>query len=208
MHVTPSFRYEQPYWEAGVRLVAGVDEVGMGALAGPVVAAAVIFSSGVTLHSIRDSKTLSPKKREALVDYITSHAMSWGIGEATVEEIDRHTIRGAVGLAMQRAMEQLSPGPEVVLIDGNYVPPGLVAMTECIVKGDAASWSIAAASVLAKVHRDTLMGILHEQYPQYGFATHKGYGTAEHMRALETYGASPSHRRSYAPVAAVLTSLV
>lgn len=201
----PSFRYERSYWQQGIAVVAGVDEVGVGAWAGPVVAGAVIFPPEANLRGIRDSKKLSPTRREELTTYIKDKAISWGIGEASVEEIEQLNIRGAVALAMQRAIAWLPKVPGVLLIDGNGLPEGLPAAAECIVKGDAASWSIAAASVLAKVHRDGLMMLLDEQYPVYGFAQHKGYGTAEHLLALRHHGVSPIHRRSYAPVAALLT---
>lgn len=204
MPSNPTFAYEQQYWQHDITLVAGVDEVGMGALAGPVVAGAVIFPPNIRLQDIRDSKTLSATKREKLVTYIQEKATAWGIGEASVEEITALNIRGAAHLAMQRAIATLSQTPEVLLIDGNGIPKNLPAAAEAIIKGDGKSWSIAAASILAKVHRDAFMTEIDEAFPVFGFAGNKGYGSAAHMQALQDHGASPHHRPSYAPVARAL----
>lgn len=199
----PSFAYEQQYWQHGLMLVAGVDEVGMGALAGPVVAAAIVFAPDIRLQDIRDSKQLTALKREKLTSYIKAKALAWGIGEATVDEITEFNIRGAAGLAMQRAIAWLPDVPEVLLIDGNSIPKNLPAAAENIIKGDNKSWSIAAASVLAKVHRDAIMVNIDKTFPSYGFASHKGYGSKQHLEALQKHGPSPHHRPTYAPVARV-----
>lgn len=205
MPSNPTFAYEKQYWQQDIMLVAGIDEVGMGALAGPVVAAAVIFPTTVHLKDIRDSKTLSAKKREALTVYIKEKAATWGIGEANVEEITALNIREAAHLAMRRAIAQLTVIPEVLLIDGNAIPKDLPAAAEPIIKGDGKSWSIAAASIVAKVHRDAIMTTLDKKFPAFGFASNKGYGSAAHLSALEQFGPSPHHRPTYAPVARQLT---
>lgn len=205
MPSNPTFAYEQQYWQHDITLIAGVDEVGMGALAGPVVAAAVIFPPDIRLQDIRDSKALSASKREKLVLYIQEKATAWSIGQASVEEITQLNIRGAAHLAMRRAITGLSVTPEVLLIDGNGIPSDLPAAAEAIIKGDAKSWSIAAASILAKVHRDTFMTEIDRDFPVFGFAGNKGYGSAAHMKALQEHGASPHHRPTYAPVAKALT---
>lgn len=210
MPSNPTFAYEQQYWQHGLTLVAGVDEVGMGALAGPVVAAAVIFDRAAELGiknqelRIRDSKTLSAKQREQANVWIQENALAWSIGEATVAEITTLNIRGAAHLAMQRAVAGLTTAPEVLLIDGNAIPKNLPAAAECIVKGDSKSWSIAAASILAKVHRDTIMTKLDEEFPHFGFAGHKGYGSAAHLAAIRERGPCIHHRPAYAPIKAIL----
>ncbi len=184
-------------------LIAGVDEAGRGPLAGPVVAAAVILNPEKIINGLTDSKKLSEKQREALFPLIQEHAFAWGIGSATVEEIDSLNILQASLLAMQRAVFALKHIPHLALIDGN-IAPKLTCMTKTIIGGDELEPAISAASILAKVTRDREMVLLHETYPQYGFAKHKGYGTKEHLRALEKHGACDIHRRSYAPVASVL----
>ena len=184
-------------------LVAGVDEAGRGPLAGPVVAAAVILDDQRPIAGLADSKKLSPARREALFDEIRAHALCFSIAEASVEEIDRLNILQATLLAMRRAVQGLRLKPVIVLVDGNRLPV-LDVPAEAIVKGDARVQAISAASILAKVHRDRWCAQLHERYPQYGFAGHKGYGTAAHMAALRAHGACPEHRRTFAPVAQLL----
>ena len=184
-------------------LVAGVDEAGRGPLAGPVVAAAVILDDQRSIAGLADSKKLSPARREALFDEIRAHALCFSIAEASVEEIDRLNILQATLLAMRRAVQGLRLKPVMVLVDGNRLPV-LDVPAEAIVKGDARVQAISAASILAKVHRDRWCAQLHERYPQYGFAGHKGYGTAAHMAALRAHGACPEHRRTFAPVAQLL----
>ncbi len=184
-------------------LVAGVDEAGRGPLAGPVVAAAVILDDLNPIAGLTDSKKLSARRREQLYDEIRAKALCCSVAEASVEEIDRLNILQATLLAMQRAVEGLRLKPVKVLVDGNRLP-ALDVLAEAIVKGDATVPAISAASILAKVHRDRWCAEFHLQYPQYGFAGHKGYGTAEHMAALRAHGACPQHRRSFSPVAEVL----
>jgi ribonuclease HII len=184
----------------GARRIAGVDEVGRGPLFGPVVAAAVILPEGCHLHGLTDSKKLSAKKRAELDAAIRAHAVCWAIAEVDAEIIDRINIRQASLLAMRRAVEQLAQSPDFLLIDGRDTIDW-----ECeqraVIRGDATSFSIAAASVLAKVYRDRLLVELDGAYPGYGLARHKGYGSPEHMAALERLGPTPLHRRSYRPVA-------
>lgn len=180
-------------------LVAGVDEAGRGPLAGPVVAAAVILDDLQPVAGLADSKVLSPAVRERLFDEIRAKALAFCIAEACVEEIDRLNILHATMLAMRRAVEGLRLLPQKVLVDGNRLPV-LRITAEAIVGGDAKVASISAASILAKVHRDRLCVELDARYPNYGFATHKGYATAEHLEALRQHGACEVHRRSYAPV--------
>ena len=181
-------------------LVAGVDEAGRGPLAGPVVAAAVILDDQNPIAGLADSKVLTAAKREKLYDEIRAKALCFCIAEASVEEIDTVNILQATMLAMSRAVTGLRLKPVRVLVDGNRLPP-LDVPGEAIVKGDALVQSISAASILAKVTRDRWCKQLHQQYPQYGFDAHKGYGTAVHLAALREHGACPEHRRSFAPVA-------
>ena len=188
-----------------VGLVAGVDEAGRGPLAGPVVAAAVILDDANPIAGLADSKVLSPQKRERLHDEIRAKALCCSIGLASVEEIDRLNILQATMLAMRRAVEGLRLKPVKVLVDGNRLPP-LDVLCEAIVGGDAKVAAISAASIVAKVHRDRLCDALHEEFPHYGFAFHKGYGTPEHLQALREHGACPQHRRSFAPVAAAMAA--
>lgn len=180
-------------------LVAGVDEAGRGPLAGPVVAAAVILDDLQPISGLADSKVLTPAKRDRLYDEIRAKALCCAIGEASVEEIDEINILQATMLAMRRAVEGLRLKPGKVLVDGNRLPV-LRVPAEAIVKGDATVPSISAASILAKVHRDRLCLQLDTLHPGYGFATHKGYATAEHLAALKAQGACLAHRRSFAPV--------
>ncbi len=184
-------------------LMAGVDEAGRGPLAGPVVAAAVILDELNPVAGLADSKKLTALRREKLYDEIRARALCCSIALATVEEIDSLNILQATMLAMKRAVEGLRLRPVKVLVDGNRLPT-LVILSEAIVRGDALVPSISAASILAKVYRDRWCDEFHNQYPQYGFAGHKGYGTAEHLAALREHGACPQHRRSFAPVAEVL----
>lgn len=201
-------RHEQAAWAAGIRRVAGVDEAGRGPLAGPVVAAAVIFDKSFlvseanhALHGLDDSKKLPATRREFFYTLLSNcSAAQIGIASASVEEIDTLNILRATHLAMARALEKLAPPPELALVDGRPVN-GLPVPHCAIVGGDAASLSIAAASVMAKVTRDRLMTELAGQYPQYGFERHKGYGTKQHLAALRRHGPCPLHRRSFAPVA-------
>ncbi len=187
----------------GPGLVAGVDEAGRGPLAGPVVAAAVILDELAPIRGLADSKVLSPPRRERLFDEICAKALAIAIAEATVEEIDRLNILQATMLAMRRAVEGLRLVPRHVLVDGNRLPVLRVPAT-AIVKGDAKVAAISAASILAKVHRDRQCAALHDSWPQYGFGLHKGYPTEAHLAALRAHGACPAHRRSFAPVRAVL----
>ena len=186
-------------------LVAGVDEVGRGPLCGPVVTAAVILDPARPILGLNDSKKLSEARREALFDEIREKALAWCIARAEVEEIDRLNILHATMLAMQRAVEGLAVTPRLALIDGNRCPK-LAVPCAPVVKGDSRVPAIAAASILAKVSRDREMQALELQYPGYGIAGHKGYPTAEHLRALQQLGATPIHRRSFAPVRAALAA--
>ena len=188
---------------SGHGLMAGVDEAGRGPLAGPVVAAAVILDDLQPIQGLADSKALSARRREQLFDEIRAKALACCIAQASVEEIDRLNILQATLLAMQRAVAGLRLCPRHVLVDGNRLPL-LTMPAEAIVKGDAKVAAISAASILAKVHRDQLCQSLHEAWPAYNFARHKGYPTADHLAALRAHGACPAHRRSYGPVRAVL----
>ena len=183
-------------------LVAGVDEVGRGPLAGDVVAAAVIQAES-PLEGVTDSKMLTAERREALAERIRNEALSWALGRATVAEIDELNILQASLLAMRRAVEALPIQPSLVLVDGNRLPKWPYE-ARAIVKGDLSEPSIGAASILAKVQRDAEMQALHEHYPAYGFDRHKGYPTRAHLAALETVGVSPMHRRSFGPVRRLL----
>jgi ribonuclease HII len=184
-------------------LVAGVDEAGRGPLAGPVVAAAVILDELAPIKGLKDSKVLTERARERLFDEIRARALCCSIAQASVEEIDTLNILQATMLAMRRAVDGLRLRPHKVLVDGNRLPP-LTMAAEAIVKGDAKVRAISAASILAKVYRDRLCVELHAQHPQYGFDGHKGYPTPAHLAALHAHGACPQHRRSFAPVRAVL----
>ena len=185
-------------------LIAGVDEAGRGPLAGPVVAAAVILDARNPIEGLADSKVLTARRREQLFDEIRAKALCCSIAEASVEEIDQINILQATLLAMRRAVEGLRLKPTKVLVDGNRLPV-LDVLAEAIVKGDSKVAAISAASILAKVTRDRWCAELDAQYPQYGFAGHKGYGTAEHLAALQQHGACPQHRKTFSPVTKVLT---
>lgn len=184
-------------------LIAGVDEAGRGPLAGPVVAAAVILDELKPIKGLNDSKKLTAKARDRLYDEIRAKAVCCAVAEASVEEIDRLNILQATFLAMRRAIDALRLKPGLVLIDGNRLPP-FSMRAEAIVKGDSKVAAIAAASILAKVHRDRWCHELDLTYPHYGFAAHKGYGTAQHLAALREHGACPEHRKTFKPVAQVL----
>ena len=186
-----------------MRLICGVDEAGRGPLCGPVVAAAVILPADHPIVGLNDSKKLSERRRDALAPQIRQHAIAWCVAQASVEEIDRLNILHATMLAMRRAVEGLPVAPEEVLVDGNRVPPGLLMPARAIVGGDALEQAISAASILAKTARDEMLVALDLEFPDYGFAQHKGYPTAAHLAALARLGPTPHHRMSYAPVRAV-----
>ncbi|HAP37066.1 MAG TPA: ribonuclease HII [Bacteroidetes bacterium] len=188
--------YEQKYWNLGIQHIAGIDEAGRGPLAGPVVASAVIFPQGVLIDGVNDSKKLTEKKREELFHYIHEKALAVGIGIVSHDVIDKINILQASFLAMNKALALLKIKPQQLLVDGNFFRHESYPV-ENIIKGDSLSHSIAAASIIAKVTRDALMVELHELYPQYGFAKHKGYGTKAHIEAIRQYGYSPIHRRSF-----------
>jgi ribonuclease HII len=185
---------------AGGGLLAGVDEVGRGCIAGPVYAAAVILPDGHGLDGLRDSKQLSPARRSVLAPKIRERALAWAVCSASLEEIEQLNILQATLLAMQRAVLALTPSPAGVQVDGHHAPQ-LACAVQTVVGGDARVPSIMAASILAKVTRDAEMVRLDGTYPGYGFARHKGYGTAEHLAALERLGPCAIHRRTFAPVA-------
>ncbi|HEY2188499.1 MAG TPA: ribonuclease HII [Caldimonas sp.] len=187
-------------------LMAGVDEVGRGPLAGPVIAAAVILEEKRMIRGLNDSKLLTPDERERLDREIRKRAVCVSVASASVAEIDSLNILRAALLAMQRAVEALEQQPQIVLVDGNQRPQ-LTMPVRTVVGGDARVRSISAASIVAKVHRDHLCMQLHEEHPQYGFDSHKGYSTPEHLIALLEHGACPHHRRSFAPVRNVLDRL-
>lgn len=187
---------ENALLDSGVSPLCGVDEAGRGPLAGPVCAAAVMLPRGLVIPGLNDSKKLSPKKRDALYDAIVEQAVSYGAAFATVEEIEKLNILEATFLAMNRAIEQLSEKPALALIDGNR-NTGIHVSSQCVIGGDGKCAEIAAASILAKVTRDRYMLQMAEQYPQYGFEKHKGYGTAAHYAALREYGPCPIHRPSF-----------
>lgn len=181
-------------------LLAGVDEAGRGPLAGPVFAAAVILNPNNPITELADSKKLTPKRREALAFRIKAEALAWCVASASTAEIDELNILHATMLAMRRACEQLPTLPEFILIDGNRIPDNLSVPARAIIKGDDQVPAISAASILAKTARDAACELMHEQYPQYAFAQHKGYGTKLHMQLLQEHGPCPEHRRSFAPV--------
>lgn len=187
-------------------LICGVDEAGRGPLAGPVFAAAVVLADPSPIQGLADSKKLTARRREALAVEIRQHAAAWAVASASVEEIDAINILRASLLAMQRAVMALMPLPAAIVVDGLHVPD--VAMpAQAIVQGDATVPAISAASILAKVARDAQMLELHAAYPGYGFDRHKGYGTALHMASLRRMGVTPAHRRSFAPVRALIKSI-
>lgn len=187
------------FFDPASALTAGVDEAGRGPLAGPVVAAAVILDPNNPIEGLADSKKLTARKREALEPLIKERALAWCVAEASVEEIDEINILQATMLAMQRAVAGLQVQPEFVQVDGNRIPK-LPMMAEAIVKGDAKVQAISAASILAKTHRDAYMMEQAKKYPGYGFENHMGYGTAEHIKAVETLGVLPIHRKTFKPI--------
>jgi len=190
------YEFDKEIHQEGFKIFCGVDEAGRGPLAGPVVAAAVILPDDVRIDGLNDSKKISEKKREKLFDEIKEKALSYSIGVATVEEIEEYNILKATFMAMKRAVDGLEIKPEIALIDGNMVPP-LDIDGRAIVKGDAKSASISAASILAKVHRDRYMLEMAEKYPEYHFEKHKGYGTKLHTDLIKEHGVSPIHRPSF-----------
>jgi ribonuclease HII len=211
----PQGAIERQSYSRGFKCIAGLDEAGRGPLAGPVVAAAVVLPRGFTHSEIKDSKLLTAEQREKLLPTIRESALCWGVGVVEVEEIDRINILRASLLAMVKAFRALRPVPDCLLIDGNQMIPAelfqfdailkRLPQQKTIVRGDQRCVSIAAASILAKVARDTIMVELHKTYPEYGFAHHKGYSCVAHMEALRRFGPSPIHRRSFKPVRAMCT---
>lgn len=199
----PDFLLEQAAMGRYGPLVAGVDEAGRGPWAGPVVAAAVILQEGLMPEGLNDSKALSPSRREALFDEIMACSMV-GVGVADVARIDRDNILAASLWAMAQAVDQLPEAPRCLLVDGNKLPDVAIP-AEAVVKGDARSLSIAAASIIAKVTRDRMMQALDADFPQFGWAQNKGYGTLMHRQALQEHGVSPHHRRSFKPVRVLLS---
>lgn len=193
----PDLEIEKSARLKGYKLVCGVDEAGRGPLAGPVCAAAVILPADIEIEGLNDSKKLSEKKRELLFDVIKEKAVSYAIAFGSVEEIEEFNILEATFIAMNRAIDSLDIKPDYALIDGNRVPKGIKIDCETVIKGDAKSSSIAAASILAKVTRDRLLLEYDKEYPQYNFKKHKGYGTKEHTSLILEYGVSPVHRRSF-----------
>lgn len=195
-------KYEEDLYRQGVTLIAGIDEAGRGPLAGPVVAAAVILKKGVTMHHVDDSKALTEKQRQRALEEIKASALSIGIAVVSPEEIDRINIYRAAKQAMISAIQQLKIKPQYLLID--HMPIELDIPSTSIVKGDALSVSIAAASIVAKTTRDAYMMEMDKVFPHYGFRNHKGYPTKEHLHALETYGITPIHRKTFKPVKAII----
>ncbi len=193
----PDLSYEKAAMKSGFKYICGVDEAGRGPLAGPVCAAAVILPEGAEIEGLNDSKKLSEKKREALFDIICEKAVAFSIAYGTLEEIEELNILEATFLAMNRAIDGLSIPADYALIDGNRAPKGIKIPCETVIKGDAKSCSIAAASILAKVTRDRLLLEYDKKYPEYNFAKHKGYGTKEHTEAILKYGPSEIHRLSF-----------
>ena len=191
----------------GLALIAGVDEVGRGPLAGPVVAAAVILDPARPIIGLRDSKLLTAARRELLAAEVRERSLAWAIGYCSPEEIDAINILQASLLAMRRAVEALAVVPQLAQVDGNRCPE-LPMPSEAIIGGDDSVPCISAASIIAKVFRDEEMCRLHDEFPEYGFARHKGYGTPEHLAALEAHGACRLHRRSFAPVRRCIAGLV
>lgn len=196
----PSRSRERFLSRSGFHMVAGVDEVGRGPLAGPVVAAAVILPPRWSVKGVDDSKRLNPRRRRSLAAVIKQEAVAWAVGNASPQEIDRINIHRASLLAMRRAVNALAPSPDFLLVDGRFVLE-MDLPQEAVVGGDASCTAVAAASIVAKVERDAVMQAMHRIWPQYNFAANKGYGTAEHRQALIDHGPCTLHRRSYAPVA-------
>lgn len=191
----PDYSYERKIWQIG-KISAGVDEAGRGPLAGPVVAAAVILPEGCGIDGLNDSKKLSPQKRETLFHQIKSLAIAAGVGIVEPEEIDRINILRATLLAMEIAVKNLNPQPDYILIDGN-IRTSLLIPQETVIKGDSRCCSIAAASIIAKVTRDSIMDDYHKIHPEYNFKSHKGYPTQEHLESLKKFGPCPIHRKTF-----------
>ncbi len=200
--MTGLYEYDQP-WRNQARRLIGVDEAGRGALAGPVVVAAVSLDYDYPIEGIDDSKKLTPAKRARLFDLIVASALAWHIAELDAAFIDKHNILQATLQGMREAVEALAGPGDLCLIDGNQIPSGLTCAGHTVIHGDSLSACVAAASILAKVHRDRLMCAQDAAYPLYGFARHKGYGTARHVQALWENGTCPLHRRSFYPVSLV-----
>ena len=196
---TAPYRYEAQAWRAGIARIAGLDEAGRGPLAGPVVAAAVILAPDRRVRKLCDSKLLTPERREALFHAITTHAVGVGVGIVDHATIDRVNILQATRLAMLEALRQLAVAPDLVITDFVKLP-GLTCPQRNLVNGDARCATVAAASIIAKVTRDRLMVEADQQFPEYGFARHKGYATAEHLSALDRHGPCPLHRRTFSGV--------
>lgn len=195
--------YERSLWKKDIKLVAGIDEAGRGPLAGPVVAAVAIFPPFKKIEGIRDSKKLSPKRREHLFELINREALDWGVGIVSERIIEEINILQATRLAMTKAIQNLKISPEFLLIDGP-IHLDVDISQKPIIRGDEQSFSIGAASIIAKVLRDRLMRKYHRLFPEYGFNEHKGYPTPKHLDALQTYGPCPIHRRTYEPVQRLL----
>lgn len=192
----PDFSYENSLKAEGFKLICGVDEAGRGPLAGPVYAAACILPDDLEIEGLNDSKKISEKKREALYDIIIENAVDYCVATASVEEIEEYNILNATYLAMTRAVKGLKK-VDFCLIDGNRTPPELLGFSEAVVKGDSKCYSIAAASILAKVSRDRFLLELDKEYPMYNFKKHKGYGTKEHIELIKQHGICPHHRKSF-----------
>ena len=196
--VCPTLDYEKSLWKRGYSFVCGIDEVGRGCFAGPVVVGAVIFPQGCELiNGVADSKLLTPLKRQNLDPRIKSQAVSWAVAEVSVSIINKVGIGQATQIAFRKVVKLLSKNPSYILMDAFYIKHLNRKKQLAIVKGDQKSYSIAAASIIAKVHRDRLMGKLHKKYPQYGFGKHKGYGTKHHRQMIKQFGLSKMHRTSF-----------
>lgn len=187
-------------------IIAGVDEVGRGPLAGPVVASAVVLNNRALIKQLKDSKKCTPRQRERLYDLIVKEC-NWSIGQASVKEIDKLNIFQATMLAMERAIEALDVSPDEVLIDGPHAPKGISMKAQCIIKGDEREPAISAASIIAKVTRDRMMAQYADQFPGFGFESHKGYGTKAHMDAIAQLGVCPIHRKTFRPVRVYIESM-
>ena len=196
--IIPTLDYEKQLWISGCNYVCGIDEVGRGCFAGPVVAAAVIFPKNIPLlEGVMDSKILKPRQREKMDPIIKKNAFAWSIAEVSVTKINKFGIGKATQIAFRKVVKSLKTNPDFILMDAFYIKQLNRKRQKPIIKGDQKSLSIAAASIIAKVYRDKLMKELHKKYPQYGFAKHKGYGTKFHQAAIKKYGLSRIHRKSF-----------
>lgn len=196
--IFPTLKFEKEFWDKGFKLVCGLDEVGRGCFAGPVVVGAVIFPPNVSLlEGVTDSKLLKPRQREKLVELIKASAVSWSIAEISVRDINKVGIGKATQMGFRKAIKDLSKNPDYILIDAFYVKHLNRKYQKPIIKGDTLSLSIAAASIIAKVYRDKLMKKISKKYPEYGFAKHKGYGTKAHQEAIKQFGLTRIHRKSF-----------